>query len=39
MAYENKFGPPDVIERPEIKPKLIRAGWLDIREGTGAYGR
>jgi hypothetical protein len=40
MAYENKFGPPVIIEKPEIKPKLIRAGWLDTtREGIGAYGR
>jgi hypothetical protein len=30
MAYENKFGPPIMIERGEFKPKLISAKWLDI---------
>lgn len=29
MAYENKFGPPVVIARPEIRPKLVSASWLD----------
>ncbi len=28
MAYENKFGPPVLFDRPEIKPKLLSAKWL-----------
>jgi hypothetical protein len=28
MAYENKFGPPVVVQRPEIRPKLLSASWL-----------
>jgi hypothetical protein len=28
MAYENKFGPPVIIKRPEIRPRLIPASWL-----------
>lgn len=28
MAYENKFGPAIILNRPEIKPKLLSAKWL-----------
>jgi len=34
MSYENKFGPPVIFDRPEIKPKLISARWID----TSPYG-
>lgn len=29
MAYENKFGPPVIVERQPIKVKLMSAMWLD----------
>lgn len=29
MSYENKFGPPVIFDRPEIKPKLLAARWVD----------
>lgn len=28
MAYENKFGPPVIFNKIEIKPKLLSAKWL-----------
>lgn len=34
MSYENKFGPPVIFDRPEIKPKLLSARWID----TSRYG-
>lgn len=36
MAYENKFGPPVLFDRPEIKPKLLAAKWLDSTLQHGA---
>jgi hypothetical protein len=29
MAYENKFGPPIIFDRPELRPKLLSAKWID----------
>ena len=37
MAYENKFGPPIVIQRAEIKPRLLSARWLDTSKGAAAW--
>ncbi len=34
MAYEHKFGPPVVFSKPDIKPKLLAAKWLDSMTGA-----
>lgn len=34
MAYEHKFGPPIIFSKPDIKPKLLSARWIDTYSGA-----
>ena len=38
MAYENKFGPPVIIQREPIKVKLMKASWYDASDSGVTYG-
>lgn len=35
LAHENKFGTPIIFSKPEIKPHLLSAKWLDPFSGIG----